>query len=766
MAEKKKSKTKRIILAIWLLFFLVVLGVPSLIMMVENDTFGLFGSLPNYEKLERPEPDLSSELIAADGSNITNYYRHNRSAATYEELSPQFINTLLVTEDIRFKNHSGIDLKAILRAASGILTLSNKGGGSTLTMQLAQNLYRTESTNKGSLYSIPKVGSIITKIKEYIIAVKLEKNFTKEEIMAMYLNTIEYGQNSYGIKVASKTYFNKLPSELNYKESAILVGLINKPTYWNPIQNPDNAKRKRTEILYNIYKNDLIDRKTYDALDTSDFDLNFKVENHNDGPATYFRTVTGNYLRAWGKKNGYDIYEDGLKIYTTIDPVMQKYAEEAVAESMKELQKVFDDHWDGKIPWRDEKGNVMGGFLESNIKRTDFYKLLNKRYKGNKDSIETKLNIKKKMKVFSWNGEIDTVFNHYDSLAYYKKFLQAGFMAMNPKTGHIKAWVGGINHTYFKFDHVKQGKRQPGSTVKPIVYTAAIENLGYHPCQPKEDLQVVFEFPGQDPPTWAPDNFNGVFTGQSMTLRQAMAKSVNSIAADVMKSVGPVNVVKYAKRMGIKSHLDPVPALCLGAGGEVSVYEMVGAYSTFVNKGKHTTPVFISRIEDKNGNLIEDFTPEISEAITEKTAYLMLHMLKGTTEEVGGSAQGLDRRLKDNLEIGGKTGTTDNGSDGWFMGITKDLAAGAWVGGDDRSIHFKSWYYGQGAKTAMPIWNKFMLKVYGDSTIGFTPGGFDPPTIPLDVELDCDKLQNVNINPTDSLNFSQDQFLNDQDSLM
>jgi len=766
MAEKKKNKARKIIWVIWLLFFLAIVGIPSVIYMVENDAMELFGGLPSYEKLERPEPDLSSELIAADGTNITKYYRHNRSAVTYEELSPQLINTLLVTEDIRFRKHAGIDLKAIVRAASGLLTLQSKGGGSTLTMQLAQNLYRTESTNKGSLYNIPKIGSIITKIKEYIIAVKLERNFTKQEIMAMYLNAIEYGQNSHGIKVAAKTYFNKLPSELNYKESAIIVGLINKPTFWNPIQNPDNAMRKRTEILYNIHKNGLMSRANFDSLKVSDFDLNFKVANHNEGPAPYFGTVVGNFLRNWAKEKKLDIYEDGLKIYTTIDPTIQKYAEEAVAESMKELQKQFDEHWGGEVPWRDEKMNVMEGFLENNIKKTAYYKYLKKTYADNVDSIEAKLNLKKKMKVFSYNGELDTLFSHYDSLAYYKKFLQAGFMAMDPKTGYIKAWVGGINHKYFKYDHVKQGKRQPGSTIKPIVYTTAIENLGYHPCQPKEDVQVVFEFPGQDPPTWAPENFNGVFTGKKMTLRQAMASSVNSIAADVMKSVGPLNVVKYAKRMGIKSHLDPVPALCLGAGGEVSVYEMVGAYSTFVNKGRHTTPVFISRIEDKNGNLIEDFTPDVTEAITEKTAYLMLHMLKGTTEEVGGSARGLDPRLKASLEIGGKTGTTDNGSDGWFMGITKDLAAGSWVGGDERSIHFKSWYYGQGAKTAMPIWNKFMLKVYGDSTIGFTPGGFDPPSIPLDIELDCGKLLNGYINESDSTSLEADLYEPSNDSIL
>ncbi|MGB3467430.1 MAG: transglycosylase domain-containing protein, partial [Cyclobacteriaceae bacterium] len=624
--QRGKKLPRKIVKVIWVLFFALLIGPPLFIYMVEKDAFGLFGGLPGLEKLERPDPNLSSELIADDGTILGKYYKHNRSKITYEELSPELINTLLVTEDIRFKSHPGIDLRGIVRAAKGVITGRNQGGGSTITMQLAQNLYRTESTNKGSLYSVRKIGSIITKIKEYIISVKLERNYTKKEIMAMYLNTIEYGQNSYGIKVAAKTYFDKLPSELNYKESAIIVGLINKPTKWNPIQNPENAMRKRTEILYNLFKNDLITREGFDSLKVSDFGLNFKVDSHNSGPAPYFRSVAKNFLMRWAKEKGYNIYKDGLKIYTTIDPRMQKYAEEAVAEHMKGLQATFDKEWENQIPWRDNDGQVIENFLEREIRRGEYYRVLREKHENNKDSIQKYLKIKRPMKVFSWSGEIDTVFNHYDSLSYYKRFLQTGFMAMEPKSGHIKAWVGGIDFKYFQYDHVKQSRRQPGSTIKPIVYTTAIENLAYSPCLELEDIEVVFELPGQEPPTWSPDNANGKYTGEKMTIRQGMAQSVNSITAHVMKSVGPRNVVKYAERMGIESKLDPVPTLCLGAGGEVSVYEMVGVYSTFVNKGKHTRPIFISRIEDKNGNLIENFTPEVTEAITEKTAYTMLYM--------------------------------------------------------------------------------------------------------------------------------------------
>ena len=745
--QKEKGKfPRKLIRIVWLLFFLLVVSPPLLIFMVEKDTLGLFGGLPGLERLERPDPNLSSELIAADGSILGKYYRHNRTAITYDELSPELINTLLVTEDVRFRDHPGIDLRGIVRAAKGLITGSNQGGGSTITMQLAQNLYRTESSNQGSLYAIRKLGSIITKIKEYIISVKLERNYTKEEIMAMYLNTIEYGQNSYGIKVAAKTYFNKLPSELNYKESAVIVGLINKPTKWNPIQNPDNAMRKRTEVLYNLYKYELISRESYDSLKVSDFGLNFKVDSHNTGPAPYFRAVAGNFLNRWAKEKGYDIYEDGLKVYTTIDPRMQKYAEEAVAEHMVEVQKKFNEEWKGKDPWRDDDGEVIEDFLEREIRRGEYYRVLRVKFDNNKDSIEKYLKIKRPMTVFSWEGEIDTVFNHYDSLDYYKRFLQTGFMAMDPNTGHIKAWVGGINHKFFQFDHVQQGRRQPGSTIKPIVYTAAIENLAYSPCLQFPDIQVTFELPGQQPPTWSPENAEGEYTGELMTIRQGLARSVNSITAHVMKSVGPVNVVKYAKRLGIESHLDAVPTLCLGAGGEVSVYEMVGAYSTFVNKGKHTKPIFISRIEDKHGNLIENFTPEVTEAITEETAETMLYMLRGATEEVGGTGQRIDKRLKDNLLIGAKTGTTDNASDGWFMGITKDLAAGCWVGGDNNTIHFRSWFDGQGGRTALPIWNNFMLKVYSDEEIGFTPDDLRPD----DSRWDCSKYGNAPFSESDS----------------
>lgn len=742
---------KGILITLWIVALTLFISIPLLFYMVKTDFNGLFGGLPSLQALEKPDPDLSSELISADGVSLGKYYRKNRTPVAFEELSTELVNTLLVTEDIRFKKHSGIDLRGLSRAIFGKLTFRFKGGGSTLTMQLAENLYRTNTENTGTLYQYQAIGQIITKIKEWIIAVRLEESYTKEEILAMYLNTVEFGSNSYGIKVAAKTFFNKLPSELNYLESAVLVGAVNAPTRYSPITNPDLAMNKRTEVLYNVYKYNLIDRETYDSLKVQPFGLVYNVENHNEGLATYFRSVIKNYMLIWTAENGYDLFEDGLKIYTTIDSRMQQYAEEAMAEHMDTLQGIFFRHLGGSKPWIDEDGREIPGFLDAAILRTDNYKALYREFDGNKDSIEYYLRKKRSMKVFSWQGEIDTVMNSYDSLEYYKHFLQAGFMAMEPKTGDIKAWVGGINHKYFKYDHVQQGKRQPGSTLKPVVYAAAIDN-GYSPCYRVVDAAVTFPRPGQDPPTWTPENSNGKFSGEVMTIRQAMARSVNSVTAFMMKELTPNLIVDYAKRLGIKSELEPVPALSLGAGGDVSVYEMIAAYSTFVNKGIYTEPFFISRIEDQNGNIIQQFVPQTREAINEETAYIMLHMLKGTTEESGGTAVGLNMELRKGNEIGAKTGTTQNASDGWFIGITRDLAGGAWVGGDDRSIHFKYWAMGQGARTAMPIWEKFMLKVYADPTLPYEKAQFDKPVTPLSIELDCSKYKD-DFQPTDSVRF-------------
>ena len=733
---------------IWILTIFSIISIFSFIVSVNYNPYNLFGDMPSLQDLEKPESELSSELYSSDNKLLGKYFRYNRSPIEFNDLSEKLITTLLVTEDIRYYEHSGIDLKGLVRASYGVFknvltfgTSGLEGGGSTITQQLAKNLFKIRRENKGKLSNVPFLGLVISKVKEWIVSIKLEEFYTKKEILAMYLNTAEYGSNSYGIKVASKTYFNKLPSELNYNESSIIVGLLNKPTKYNPYFNPENALKKRAEIFYNLYKYEIINKKVYDSLKISGLGLTYKVENQNAGQATYFRTVVRNYLISWAKENNYDLFSDGLKIYTTINSQMQAHAEKAVSDQMSRLQKIFDDHWDGKNPWIDEKGFEIKDFLKNSIKRTRYYKSLMKNNDNDSLLVFSLLNKKKKMKVFSWEGEVDTLFSTMDSLKYYKNFLQAGFISIEPKTGYIRSWVGGINHKFFKYDHVKQGRRQPGSTIKPIVYAAAIDN-GYSPCYPVVDAPVVFELPGQDPPYWRPDNHNGKWSGETMTLRRAMAKSVNSITAFITKKVSPSTVVDYAKKLGIQSKLDPVPAVCLGAGGDVSLFDLVGAYSTFINKGIWTEPFFISRIEDKYGNLIQEFVPTKKEALSEETAFLMLHMLKGAKEEEGGTARGLNPELTINNDVGAKTGTTQNASDGWFIGVTHNLVSGAWVGGDDRSIHFRNWVLGQGARTAMPIWQQYMMDVYADDNLNIDKGKFDEPIKKINVEIDCSVYNN------------------------
>ncbi|RJE71195.1 transglycosylase domain-containing protein [Reichenbachiella sp. MSK19-1] len=754
---------KILIYVVWAIVLSAFVGGCTVISSIKNDWNGWFGGLPSLQSLEKPEEDLSSILYYSDGEEkIGSYYRHNRTAVSYNELSQELITTLLVTEDIRFTKHAGIDLRGLLRAASGLLTLQFKGGGSTLTMQLAENLYGTSTDNQGSLYSNTKVGQVITKIKEWIIAIQLESSYTKEEILAMYLNTITYGSNAFGIKVASETFFNKLPSEITYKEAAILVSLINAPTRYNPIRNPENARAKRTEVLYNLHKYGKIDKLSYDSLVVSDFGLQFNVADQDEGPA-YFKFVIRNKLMAWCDENGYDLFADGLRIYTTIDKHMQQYAKEAMDEQMDTLQYIFNHHLQGHAPWIDKDGNEILDFIDNTIKRTPNYRSLAKKYGTDSDSLDYYLNLPKKMTVFSYDGDIDTTFSLIDSLKYYKQFLQAGFMAMEPQTGHIKAWVGGIDHKYFKYDHVKQGKRQPGSTFKPFVYAAAID-LGYPPCYPVVDAPVTWVLDDPGNPTWTPQNADGKYSGEKMTIRKAMASSVNSITANIMQKISPRAAVDMAHACGIESPLAAVPSLCLGAGGDVSLYELVGAYSTFVNQGTWTEPYYITRIEDKNGVVLEDFIPKRREAISEKTAYLMLHMLKGAVEEEGGTGRGLAWSLKNNNDIGAKTGTTQNASDGWFMGVTHNLVGGAWVGGDDPNVHFRNWAMGQGARTARPIWEKFMLKVYADPLTGVEKGYFRKPSQPLNVELDCDLYNGVNTE-TDSLGVSIDSIEDDLENM-
>ncbi len=734
----KSNWFTKAIKGIWILFICVIIGVPLYIYSVRLDLFGLFGGMPSLKAIENPENDLSSELISADGVSLGKYFTYNRSQVTYDQLSPDLVNTLLYSEDHRFYNHSGLDFQAYLRVLYGILTFNSgaKGGGSTITQQLAKNLYTQNPELDGALSRLGKVPSrVIQKTKEWMIALHLERNFTKEEIIAMYLNTSDFSSNAYGIKVAAQTYFGKTPDSLNLEESAVLVGMLQAPSFYNPKRNPNNALSKRNEVLFKLFKHGYIKtRAEYEELKLRPIELNYSVENHNAGLATYFRAVIKNDLMRWCKEHGYDLEESGLRIYTTIDSRMQRYAEEAVAEAMKPQQKIFHAHWKNKNPWLDDDGNEIKGFLDSRIRQSVAYKNLVKKYGKDSDSVKIGLRLKKPMTIFTWNGERDTLFSSLDSLDYYKRFLRAGFMSMDAQTGAIKAWVGDINHKYFKYDHVRQGTRQPGSAFKPFVYGTAME-LGYNPCLKLQDVSPTFVVAGGG--TWTPPNAEGDRgTGEWMTLRQALAQSKNSITAQVLQKVGPQSVVDFAHRVGIKSKLDAVPSLCLGVS-DVSLYELVGAYSTFVNLGIYTEPFYISRIEDKNGNVIENFTPKIRQAISEQTAFKMLYMLMGGVEESGGTSVALPYDIKKDNEVGGKTGTTNNASDGWYMGVTHNLVSGAWVGGDERSIHYREWSLGQGGKTARPIWASYMLKVYGDKTLEYTKGQFKRPSSGLDMTLDC-----------------------------
>ena len=739
--------TNKIIKIIWLVFAAGIIGFVLFIWAVSVNFLGLFGELPDFKALENPRTEVASELYSADGVLLGSYFRENRSPVTYNELSTNLVNALIATEDVRFGKHSGIDLQSMGRVLFKSLILrQGAGGGSTLSQQTAKNLFKTRNLeSQGALSRVPGLRMLIIKTKEWIVATKLEKSYTKDEILTLYLNTSEFGSNAYGIKTAAKTFFNKNPNELNVQESAVLVGLFKAPTYYSPVFNPDNSLRRRNTVLAQMEKYGFLTKAERDSLIAMPIELDYRVENQNQGLATYFREVLKADLLKWTKEtlkpdgSPYDLFGDGLKIYTTIDSRMQRYAEEAMDEHMRELQKKFENEMGNRDPWIDENGRVIPNFLETQVKRTEAYRNLAKRYGTESDSINIKLNEKKRMRIFSWTrGEIDTLMSTMDSMRHYKKHLQAGFMSMDPHTGHVKAWVGGINHKHFKFDHVKQARRQPGSTFKPFVYAAAIEN-GYSPCYSVIDQPVEVNIPGQ--PAWTPKNADGKFSNEKMTIRRAMAQSVNSVTAFMMKKLGPKVVVETAHRLGITSDLEEVPALALGTA-DVSVYEMVGAMSTFVNKGEHIVPFYIERIEDKNGNVLQQFTPKKRPAMSEEHAYLMVYMMRGGFEESRGTSQGVPWTLRDQgNELGGKTGTTQNASDGWYMGMSKDLVSGAWVGGDDRAIHFRSWVSGQGGQTARPIWVRYMAKVYDDQTLGYTKGPFPRPERPLSIEIDCDKYE-------------------------
>ncbi|WP_240675992.1 penicillin-binding protein 1A [Botryobacter ruber] len=738
--KPKKSIYRTIVSTAWKLFVLGFVLVVGYLFSVEHNLFYLFGASPSLDKLENPRSDQASELYTADGQLIGKYFKENRSPVGYPDIAPVLINALVATEDVRFYEHAGIDPKAIASVIYSTVQGDSRGG-STITQQLAKNLYKTRTDDsKGVLGHIPGLNIVISKTKEWLTAIKLEQRYTKEELLAMYLNTVDFGSNSFGIKVASKTFFNTSPDSLKAEQAAVLVGLLKAPTYYSPRFNPENATRRRNTVLAQMAKYGYMTDAAADSLSQLPLVLDYKVENHYDGPATYFRGAVADFMKEWCKQNGYDLYRDGLKVYTTIDSRMQAHAEAAMEKHMRTLQRRFDNHWKGRNPWVDEKNREIPGFIESTIKRTAYYQRLKEKYGNDEAAINRELNTPREMMVFTWDNperEKKVTMSPLDSLAYYKRFLHAGMMTMDPVSGEIKTWVGGINFKYFKYDHVKQARRQPGSTFKPFVYVAAIDN-GYSPCDKIVDHRVTINYVEKgEKKSWSPTNADWEYTGAPMTLRRAMGKSVNSVTAQLTELIGWETVVKYAKRLGINSPLDVVPSIGLGPS-DVSVYEMVGAYSTFPNHGFHTNPMFITRIEDRNGNLIKQFVPQQKKVLSEETAFLMMHMLKGGMEEPGGTSQALwEYDLWKGNEIGGKTGTTSNHSDGWYMGVTKDLVTGVWVGGEDRSIHFRTSALGEGSKTALPIFGLYMEELYKDKELGYTMGRFPKPTVKIRKKYNC-----------------------------
>ncbi|WP_230688077.1 penicillin-binding protein 1A [Hymenobacter jeongseonensis] len=721
----------------WLLFGAGVVGLALFVLAVSGNFLELFGRMPNLKTLENPRSELASEIYSADGVLLGKYFRENRTPVEFKDLPQNLIDALIATEDVRFEQHSGIDMKSVFRAVAGVATFNRNGGGSTLTQQVAKVLFRTRADlNDGRLNGNGKLGLLITKTKEWILAIRLERNYTKREILRMYLNTVEYGSNSFGINTAAKTFFNKKPKDLTNAEAATLVGIVNAPGRFSPVTHPQRSKKRRNWVLRQMAKSNYITSAQLVADTAKPIVLKYSVENPSKGLAPYFRAEVAKSLLAWAKETDHDLYSDGLKIYTTIDSRMQTYAEKSVAEHLKLQQKWFDQHWKGQLPWRDENGKVIPEFLNISMRRTQRYKSLMNQYDGNRDSVNYYLRKKYKMQVFTWQGEKEMMMSPLDSLAYYKRMLRAGFLAVNPLNGQIKAWVGGANYKFFKFDHVRQGKRQPGSTFKPIVYAAAIDQ-GYSPCFPRPDVATTFPaVAGREP--YTPKNFEGGFSGRVFTLRQALARSMNSITAWLVMKLTPETIVSYAKRLGITSEIDAVPAIGFGSS-DCSIYELCGAYGTFVNKGVWTSPIMVTRIEDKNGNVLREFVPRTKEVLSEETAYLMTYMLQASTTEQGGTSTILHTGFKFPYEIGAKTGTTSNYSDAWFMGITPDLVCGMWVGGEDRSIHFRNGTYGQGARMALPLYGLFMQKVYKDKSIGVSTAPFPKPAAPLSIEIDCAK---------------------------
>ena len=757
MTRKRTTKQSDFSKYIKWFWRIVILGVFLAILPFFLASVGALGFMPTFEDLENPENNLATEVISSDGKTLGKYAYENRTPVKYKDIPQNLVEALVATEDERFYGHSGIDFKATSRA---ILKLGTKGGGSTITQQLSRLLF----IGDGSKNSIER---IFQKIKEYVIAVRLERQYTKQEILAMYLNKYDFLNQAVGIRSASRIYFGKEPKELAQEESAMLVGMLKNSSLFNPIRRPERVKKRRNVVLKQMAKNEFITTQLKDSLQKRDLGLDLHREGHSDGYATYFREYLRNFMKKWIKEHPkpeggkYNLHRDGLKIFVTLDSRMQQYAEEAMKEHMSNLQRVFfkEQKANKTAPFYDLDEDFLKSTMDQAMKRSNRWKRMKKAGKSEKER-RTTFKKKTEMSVFSWKGNIDTIMSPFDSIKYYKHFLRAGLMSIEPQSGHVKAWVGGIDYKHFQFDAVKQQKRQVGSTFKPFVYAAAIDQLKLSPCDsfPNTPYTIGKDVYGM-PEDWTPKNSSEKYGG-FLNLKEALAGSVNVISARLIHMVNPKTVVRLAQSAGIKSWIPEVPAIALGSV-DLSLFEMVGAYSTFANKGLRVDQMMITRIEDKNGTILEQFTPETDEVLSEETAYVILNLLEGVTQFGSGiRLRSKGAKYPDNVATGypyeftnaiaGKTGTTQNQSDGWFMGIVPNLATGVWVGGEDRATHFEGITNGQGAAMALPIWALYHKKCYVDKTLNVSQEEFEIPK-DISIELDCLKSLEDEENPLDDI---------------
>jgi len=750
MARKKqKTNFRKYILWFWLLMFIPILIGTGVIFAAK---WGWMGPMPNVEQLQNPKSLLATEIISYDGEVIGKFFVENRTNVDYDDISPYVVQALIATEDERYNDHSGIDFRSLARA---IAKLGKAGGASTISQQLAKMLFTEDVASS-------KFERVWQKVKEWVIAVELERLYTKEEIIALYLNRYDFVNLAVGIESASKIYFNTTPDSLRVEQAAVLVGMLKNASLYDPRARPELVTERRNTVFGQMVRNDFLTREEADSLSQIPLELDYQPASHNSGIGTYFREHVRQFMHQWVKTHKkpdgseYNLYTDGLKIYTSIDARMQQHAENAVQRHMKNLQGIFNEHWEGRkgAPFSDLSTSEINRIIEQTKKRSYRYISL-KRSGMSADSIDILFNTPTRMSLFSWDGYIDTVMTPLDSIRYMKYFLQVGMMSMEPQTGFVKAWVGGIDYRAFKYDHVYESRRQVGSTFKPFVYATAIDQKGYSPCYKVANVPVRFEKEEwgllKD---WQPVNSDGEYGGE-VTLKEGLANSMNTITAFLMKQVKPSAVIRMAKQLGVKSEIPNQPAIALGTP-DLSVYEMVGAYGTFANGGIYTEPITILRIEDKYGVVLDEFMPNTREVMSQETAYVICDLLKGVTQS--GTGIRLKTRGSENNysylgnpvtgypygftnPIAGKTGTTQNHSDGWFMGMVPNLVTGVWVGAEDRAIHFRDLGRGQGATMALPIWALYMKACYADDELEISNGDFEKPEGELSIELNCDKFE-------------------------